>query len=113
MVVRSKSELIIVNELLDTDLEFEYEKELKDEATGKKYLPDFSFVDFDGRRIIWEHLGMLNVPSYRESWERKHEFYKSIGYVDGETLFITKDNEDGSFDSRDVVKVIRQLQDMM
>ena len=33
-------------------------------------------------KFYWEHLGMLSVPSYREAWERKRQWYEDNGFLD-------------------------------
>jgi len=38
-------------------------------------LPDFT-IGYQGDTFYWEHLGMLNVPSYRLGWERKRRWYE-------------------------------------
>ena len=38
---------------------------------------DFTFCGkqaLDGDTILWEHLGMLDNPAYKESWEKKRDF---------------------------------------
>jgi hypothetical protein len=110
-MVRSKSELTIANELIHQGIEFDYEKEI--EIGGKKKLPDFTFVDAGGDAIIWEHLGMLNVPSYKRAWERKLAFYESNGYHLGENLFTTKDTEQGGIDSTEIVNTIDEIKEIL
>lgn len=111
LMVRSKSELTIANELIHQGIEFDYEKEI--EIGGKKKLPDFTFVDAGGDAIIWEHLGMLNVPSYKRAWERKLAFYESNGYHLGENLFTTKDTEQGGIDSTEIVNTIDEIKEIL
>ena len=111
LIVRSKSEVIIANELYHRGVKFEYEK-LKEE-NGRRCIPDFTFEDASGDTILWEHLGMLDNPAYKESWERKLAFYKSIGYEEGKNLFTTRDHENGSIDSTEIVKVIDKLQELI
>lgn len=111
LMVRSKSELTIANELIHQGIEFSYEKEL--EIGGKKKLPDFTFVDAGGDAIIWEHLGMLNVPSYKCAWERKLDFYEANGYHLGENLFTTEDTEQGGLDSTDIIKTIDEIKEIL
>ena len=98
LFVRSKSEVVIVNQLVNAGVEFEYEQLL--EENGHRCIPDFSFETPWGDRIIWEHLGMLVVPEYKASWERKLKFYEEIGYTLGENLFTTCDHENGSNNDR-------------
>ena len=108
--VRSKSEVLIANQLHSNNIEYEYEKELV--ANGRRYIPDFTFVDAGGDPIIWEHLGMLDIPSYKLSWERKKAFYESIDFVEGENLFITQDHE-GAIDSTEIEAVIDEIKELL
>ena len=107
LFVRSKSEVVIVNQLVNAGIEFEYEELL--EENGHRCIPDFSFETPGGDRIIWEHLGMLGVPEYKASWERKLEFYESIGYILGENLFTTCDHENGAIMTAEVDEVIDKI----
>ena len=106
-IVRSKSEVIIADALFKHGIKFEYEK-LKEE-NGRRCIPDFTFEDASGDTIIWEHLGLLDNPSYRASWEKKLDFYHSIGFVEGENLFTTRDHEGGSIDSNEIEAVVEQI----
>lgn len=109
LVVRSKSEVIIANMLIDQIIDFEYEK-LIDE-NGIRCLPDFTFTDASGDTIIWEHLGMLSLPSYKHAWEKKLEKYRTLGYELGVNLFTTEDHEDGGIDSKEIEKVIEKIKE--
>lgn len=111
LIVRSKSEVIIANELINSGLKFEYERELQEGV--RTCYPDFTFVDDCGEIIIWEHLGMLDLPSYKESWEKKLAFYHSIGYKEGENLFTTQDGDNGAFNTMDVLKVIEEIKEVI
>lgn len=111
LLVRSKSEVIIANELITAGLKFKYEEPLTD--YDRTYRPDFSFVDDSGDTIIWEHLGMLTVPEYKRAWEKKLKVYKELGFVEGETLFTTIDHPNGSIDTQEVLKVIDNIKDML
>ena len=72
--VRSKSEVIIANMLSDREIPFDYEIPLyaKD---GTMYLPDFTVI-FNGETYYWEHVGMLDKPSYKAHWEKKEKWYQ-------------------------------------
>jgi hypothetical protein len=77
-VVRSKSELLIAEALLEAGVEFEYEKRLT--LGGVSRYPDFTIEDdISGRKIYWEHLGMLDNQSYRAKWEQKLAWYRENG----------------------------------
>ena len=77
-MVRSKSELLIAEALLDAGVKFEYEGPLT--LAGVTRYPDFTIDDdISGRRVYWEHLGMLDQESYRNSWERKLKWYRENG----------------------------------
>lgn len=111
LLVRSKSEVIIANMLYEANIDFEYEKFL--EENGKRFLPDFTFEDAAGDPIIWEHLGMLSNPAYKESWDKKLAFYKSIGFEEGTNLFTTIDHENGSIDSDEIREVLETIEDLL
>lgn len=111
VIVRSKSEVIIANELISAGIPFEYEKIL--EQNGRRCIPDFSFETPSGEPIIWEHLGMMGVPSYKASWERKLAFYNEIGFELGKNLFTTMDHLDGSFFTSDVLDVIDKIKTIL
>lgn len=105
--------MVIANLLINAGVEFEYERKYEGEETGGYRLPDFSFVDAAGDIIILEHLGMLNKPSYREEWEIKKKFYEDNEIFEGERLFITKDDEYGGIDSKEIEKVIEKIKELI
>lgn len=110
-IVRSKSEVIIADALFNEGIPFEYEKLL--EENGRRCIPDFTFADASGDPIIWEHLGLLDNPSYKASWEKKLEFYNSIGYYEGQNLFTTRDHEGGSIDSNEIKEVVDRIKELV
>lgn len=111
LIVRSKSEVIIANILYERGIDFEYERMIED--NGRRCIPDFTFEDASGDTILWEHLGMLDNPAYKESWEKKRDFYKSIGYIEGVNLFTTVDHENGSIDSTEIAAIVDKLEDLI
>ena len=89
---RTSSEATIARILNMLEIEFDYERALLwTDKDGRRveYLPDFSFTTPCGDRIIWEHLGMYNDPSYRKGWHDKLQKYEQLGYREDETLFTT------------------------
>ena len=108
--VRSKSEVAIADLLYDyrDKLDFDYEKQLK--LGDKVRVPDFTIKLMDGRTIYWEHLGMLNVNSYRLAWERKKKLYKENGISEEDgNLITTRDNSDGSLDMQKIEQMVKGL----
>lgn len=105
-MLRSKSELLIYQRMLDKGLVPMYEKPLVIKEVEK--LPDFTIEDDDaGINYYWEHCGMLYDKGYAERWEEKYQWYLANGILPVEqgggengTLIITKDEprtvEDGT-----------------
>lgn len=110
--VRSKSEVIIANLLHDAEIDFEYEKRFDTEKGWR--LPDFTIPTSADEIIILEHLGMLHKPSYKEEWLQKKRFYENNGFVIGDNLFTTDEDENGAIDSEKISKeVILKIKDLL
>ncbi|MEV6981673.1 AAA family ATPase [Sphaerisporangium sp. NPDC051017] len=100
-LVRSKNEVIIA-EILDELVPGYWRYEAPLTLNGKTYRPDFTIRVPDGRTLYWEHLGMIESPTYRESWERKALWYEQGGVLLHEkgggpqgSLILTTDNLPG------------------
>jgi hypothetical protein len=107
-LVRSKSEVIIADALLDSGIDYAYEKELDLGEDGKKS-PDFTIEDAEsGTLFYWEHCGMMTDDNYRRRWEAKREVYAKHGIVEGENLIVSCDNANGSIDSQEIRKLIEK-----
>lgn len=111
-MVRSKSEVIIANLLHAAGVEYAYERELTGEIVPGTVRPDFTFIDPSGEPVVWEHLGMLDRPDYRASWERRRAWYEGNGYVLGESLF-TSEESGGGLDSAALDKQVAQVRDLI
>lgn len=47
---------------------------------GSIRYPDFTVEDAEsGRRLLIEHLGMLDRPDYKNRWDKKLQWYKAMG----------------------------------
>jgi len=65
--VRSKSEVIVADALDSLGISWKYEERLAVPDDPRDFrLPDFT-IGYGGDIYYWEHLGMLNVPGYREA----------------------------------------------
>jgi len=114
--VRSKSEVIIADLLYSKHIDYQYEQPLG-MPDGSRRLPDFTITDdTTGTTYYWEHLGMLQRPSYRRQWQAKLAWYKSHGILphDGGggpngVLITTQDGDDGSISSAQIEALVDKL----
>ncbi|MFZ1292524.1 MAG: ATP-dependent RecD-like DNA helicase, partial [Melioribacteraceae bacterium] len=118
-MLRSKSELLIYQRLIDKGLEPNYEKKLEIKEVQK--LPDFTIENVDtGEVYYWEHCGMLYDKDYKERWEEKYRWYLDnniIPWNQGKgkkgTLIVTEDKPqkiaDGSLRGAISIKEIDEL----
>lgn len=105
-LVRSKSEVIVANILIDLGISYEYERPLFSKTGAKDFrLPDFT-VKYEGEEFYWEHLGMLFDPEYKEEWENKEKWYRENGYYN--RVVISKDGPDGRIDSKEIEKLAKE-----
>ena len=98
VMVASKSEALILQELVALGVPVEYEPTI--EIEGRTYKGDFRVRNKNHEEIeyYWEHLGMLKDPSYRKRWKEKEEAYRRAGIEEGRNLLVTRDEEDGGVD---------------
>jgi len=102
-MVRSKSEVIVANTLTRLGLSYEYEKRLENPYDcGDSIKPDFT-IYHSGKFFYWEHLGMLQNPSYKKKWEWKQNWYGKCGF----DVIISRDGEDGSIDSQTIEAIAK------
>ncbi|MEU2004571.1 ATP-binding domain-containing protein [Rhodococcus sp. NPDC019627] len=80
-LVRSKNEVILADILESVAPgRWVYEQEMVGTDGTIRY-PDFTIVTTTGRRIVWEHLGMLDDPQYAVNWEAKKKWYRANGVL--------------------------------
>lgn len=114
--LRSKSEVIIADSLAEQGIFYEYEKPLLGTNNSVKY-PDFTINDpFTGKKIYWEHLGMMDNQDYKDRWQKKLEWYRNEkilpineGYGENGLLIITSDDSNGGIDSREIKSQIKNI----
>lgn len=106
-LVRSKSEVIVANELINAGIpltEENYEKKLLSKDNPYDYkLPDFTFT-YNGFEYYWEHLGMLSREDYNKSWQKKRKWYEENGY--SPRLITSQDESNQSIDSQKIDLII-------
>jgi len=110
--VRSKSECIIYNMLLDAGIPFRYDSLVKlmdpmGDICNKA--PDFLFKCLDGSYIILEHAGMLSDSDYCADFADRIRIYSANGYEMNVNLFVTSDYGDGGINSAAVENVIGMI----
>lgn len=86
--VRSKSEVMIANELVYYGFLYHYEFPLV--ILGHTIHPDFTILRMSDRKTIyWEHFGMMDDPEYRNSALSRIREYEEAGIFPGDRLIIT------------------------
>lgn len=109
--VRSKSEVIIANELYIAGIPYKYEEPLYLEGYSQPFLPDFTISVPSQKNIIyWEHCGLMNDENYRKKWERKKRVYERFGISEwNRTLIVTYETYAGSLNLTEIRQHIQQL----
>lgn len=105
-IVRSKSEVIISNLLHATGMNYRYEEPLT--YDGGEILPDFTIYLSNGRKIFWEHVGMLGVEDYDVRWSEKLHVYEK--FFPGQ-LRKTYESCALSTDAQKIINELRRLND--
>jgi exodeoxyribonuclease V alpha subunit len=106
ILVRSKSEVIVAGVLAKLGISFEYEQKLVSKVKPKEFrLPDFT-ASYEGDTFYWEHLGMPSVPSYKEAWDRKRQWYEDNGFLG--QLIMSVDGPGGSIDAAEIAHTARR-----
>ena len=103
--VRSKSEASIIEKLFDYGVGNRYEQILK--LSGKKFAPDFSFLDAVGEPFYWEHAGMMHIPKYARRHKYRMGVFERHGIVPWRNLIVTYDTEDGGINTGLIDSIVR------
>jgi hypothetical protein len=103
-MVRSKSEVIVANILTRLRISYKYEEPLEFGPNDFR-LPDFT-IQYKGQTHYWEHLGMINIPSYKRDWERRKRWYERHGLLD--KIITSQDGPDGSIDSKEIEQIAKE-----
>jgi len=89
VLVKSKAEQIIADELFDYKIPFKYELGLNCADHAFKS-PDFTVMSpTTGKVYYWEHFGMLDRPDYVNDMVDKMNSYSLTGLIPGDNLILT------------------------
>lgn len=113
-VVRSKSEVIIANELYKhrNQLLYKYERPLELENHGQKYTihPDFTIINLKtGGITYWEHAGLMDDAKYAADFVWKNNLYFANGIVPGKDVIFSYETQENSLETGIVKKMVQQL----
>lgn len=106
-MVRSKSEALIYNFLLEAGYTFVYELPIK--GPKRIFYPDFTIlseIDFKTEVRI-EHQGMYDKNDYRERSEAREYDYWSNGFLPGRDVYFTFDDNKGGFDIGPILEILK------
>jgi hypothetical protein len=106
-LVRSKSEALIYNTLVEGGYTFAYELPLR--GQNRLFYPDFtvlSEIDYKTEVRI-EHQGMFGKSDYRDrSVSREYDYWNS-GFLPARDVFFTFDDNKGGFDIGPVLDILK------
>ena len=110
-MMRSKSEVIIANMLIQAGIPFVYEAPLF--INGKNVLPDFTILSLIDLKteIIIEHQGMIFVDEYANKFIRSLRLFLQTDWIPNKNLFFTFDNAQETIDPRQVLSILRKYVD--
>ncbi len=106
--VRSKSEMMIANELIDQRIPFRYEPRMW--PNGKRHHPDFLIIHpVTGKVYIWEHNGMMDVPRYINKAAACLEDYSMEGFLLDDDLIFTSESDSFPLTTDQVESKVRSI----
>lgn len=109
MVFRSKSEAVIGELIHVTKIPFLYEAKLILRDEHKKtqiYYPDFTFFPPGRGTIYWDHLGRMDLESYRQKNFKKIADYHYNDILIPDNLILTMESKVGALDIAGINRII-------
>jgi hypothetical protein len=95
--VRSKSEMMIANLLMELHLPYQYEKPLF--LNGSWHYPDFTILDLSTRtEVYYEHFGLMDQENYQASAFAKIARYEHAGFALGNQFLFSFESAQTPFD---------------
>lgn len=109
--VRSKSEAMIIKELMSDEIPYRYECAL--DLGGYIVYPDFMIRHpVTGKLYIWEHFGMIDQEEYLENMMGKLKRYIHNGYIPGDNLIMTFETSDNPLGYDMICRTVREYFDV-
>ena len=106
--VRSKSELMIADELEQRGIPYRYEFPLFLKKAGN-VRPDFLCLNVRTRsEFIWEHFGMMDNSAYANKNTAKIQNYGQNGYIPGKNMILTFESSQFPLSSVMIRKMIEE-----
>lgn len=109
--VRSKSEIIIANELTKAGVPFRYEAPINLESHHSITIhPDFTCLNIQTRQeVIWEHFGLMTSPDYVRNAIHKIALYSANGFILGKNLIATFEGGETTLSVKQVKQYVNLL----
>lgn len=108
VLVKSKAEQIIADELYDSGIPFRYELGLRC-ADQSFRSPDFTIMSpSTGKVFYWEHYGMMDKPEYARDMVDKMNSYSLSQIIPGDNLILTI-ADDRRLNVRDFINQVRSI----
>lgn len=109
IMVRSKSEQIIAENLMRLGIPYKYEAPIY-YGQGKAVYPDFTLLNVKQRKIFYyEHFGRMGEEKYLNDFFRKQKIYISIGVYTGKNLICTFEDQKHPFDFSSHRKMFEEM----
>ena len=106
-MVRSKTEAMVTNILIEEGIPFRYEERLK-LPDGNVIYPDFHIYSLrDLKEWYWEHFGMMLDENYFRSYMNKINMLRSAGIIPGVNLIQTFEAEGHPISEEEVRAIVR------
>lgn len=104
-MVRSKSEVLILDRLYIKGIPFRYEYPL--EIWGSLFFPDITIPLFNENKFIyWEHFGMMSDRAYVDRATNKIASYSNAGILPNVDLIMTFENNNNPLDPERIDYII-------
>ena len=106
--VKSRAELVLYEHFKNLGLTFQYEKPLM--IDGQIIHPDFTITHpKDGRVILWEHCGMMDIENYYENFLNRQYRYAREGYLPYRNIVFSYDFGDDTIDITYIDKILQMM----